>query len=82
MANLRAQPSPIPEEAPVMSTIFFSIMLLSFNINTANKGITYYFNFIGIMNFRVRRKIPINYVTLHPLFESPRNCFDFISAFF
>ena len=57
-------------------------MLLSFNINTANKGITYYFNFIGIMNFRVRRKIPINYVTLHPLFESPRNCFDFISAFF
>lgn len=33
-----------------------SIMLLSFNINTANKGITYYFNFIGIMNFRVRRK--------------------------
>ena len=82
MANLRAQPSPIPEEAPVMSTIFFSIMLLSFNINTANKGITYYFNFIGKMNFRVRRKIPINYVTLHPLFESPRNCFDFISAFF
>ena len=32
MANLRAQPSPIPEEAPVMSTVFFSISYEDFNV--------------------------------------------------